>query len=134
MRENCIWYFIYCKINSLIKTEKMLKYAVGLDIGSKEIYGCLSVIDNEQKVKVISSKVISNSKVGYKNLVLWIDKNTKNKTIPLIIGMEATGIYHEECAYYLHAQEFSIQLRGLLQKASPPFGCVLWALPIFITV
>jgi transposase len=86
----------------------MLKYAVGLDVGSKEIYACLSVIDSEQKVKVITSKIINNSRAGFKNLVLWIEKSRKDKTVPIIIGMEATGIYHEECAYYLHAQKYSI--------------------------
>ena len=88
----------------------MLKYAVGLDVSSKDIHACLSVIDAEQRVKVISSKVIQNTPKGYENLMTWIEKNKKIKDLPLIIGMEATGIYHEECAYYLHDKKFPVSV------------------------
>jgi transposase len=86
----------------------MLKYAVGLDVSSKDIHACLSTIDSQQNVKVISSKVIYNTIDGFNKLIQWIENNRKNKAIPLIIGMEATGIYHEECAYYLHDKQFTI--------------------------
>jgi transposase len=86
----------------------MLKYAVGLDVSSKNIHACLSYIDSQQKIKVVTSKVIYNTVDGYKKLIEWIDLNAKDKNIPLIIGMEATGIYHEECAYYLHDKKYSI--------------------------
>lgn len=86
----------------------MLKYSVGLDVSSVDIHACFSVIDSQQKVKVISSKVINNSVKGFEILIEWIDKNRKNKEIPLVVGMEATGIYHEECAYYLHDKNYAV--------------------------
>jgi hypothetical protein len=73
----------------------MLKYSVGLDVSSKDIHACISAIDAEQKVKVISSKVINNTSKGFEILITWIEKNRKHKDLPLVIGMEATGIYHE---------------------------------------
>ena len=87
----------------------MLKYSVGLDVSSKDIHACISAIDAEQRVKVISSKVINNTPKGFEILMTWIEKNRTQKNIPLsIIGMEATGIYHEECAYYLYDKKYSI--------------------------
>ncbi len=86
----------------------MLKYSVGLDVSSKDIYACISVIDAEQRVKVISSKVINNTLKGFEILVAWIEKNRIHKELPLVIGMEATGIYHEECAYYLHDKKYPV--------------------------
>jgi transposase len=86
----------------------MLKYSVGLDIGSKQIYACISCIDSNQIVRAIASKIISNSNAGYKALMQWIEKYREIQNIPLVIGMEATGIYHEECAYYLHEQNYSV--------------------------
>ena len=86
----------------------MLKYSVGLDVSSKDIHACISIIDVEQRVKVISSKVISNTLKGFEILVAWIEKSRKHKELPLVIGMEATGIYHEECAYYLHDKKYSV--------------------------
>jgi len=86
----------------------MLKYSVGLDVSSKDIHTCISAIDAEQKVRVISSKVITNTPKGFEILITWIEKNRKQKNIPLVIGMEATGIYHEECAYYLHDKKYPV--------------------------
>ena len=39
----------------------ILKYSVGLDISSKKVNGCISVIDENQKVTVKSSIVFSNN-------------------------------------------------------------------------
>ncbi|PWK17175.1 transposase [Arcicella aurantiaca] len=86
----------------------MAKYAVGLDISSKKINACLSFIDDVQMVKVISSKVINNTKKGFEELIVWIKKHKKDEKYQLIIGMEATGVYYEECAYYLFEQNFSV--------------------------
>jgi transposase len=86
----------------------MLKYSVGLDVSSKDIHACISAIDAEQKVKVISSKVINNTPKGFEILITWIEKNRKQKDLPVVIGMEATGIYHEECAYYLYDKKYSV--------------------------
>jgi transposase len=86
----------------------MAKYSVGLDVSSLKINACLSFIDDVQKVKVISSKIIKNSKKGYEELIIWIKKHRKDEIYQLIIGMEATGIYYEECAYYLYDQGYSI--------------------------
>jgi transposase len=86
----------------------MAKLSVGLDISSKKINACLSFIDDLQNVKVISSKVIVNSQAGFKDLIIWINKFHKDKNITLVIGMEATGVYYEECAYYLFEKGFSV--------------------------
>jgi transposase len=88
----------------------MLKYSVGLDVSSADIHACFSVIDSQQKVKVISSKVINNNSKGFEILITWIEKNRKIKELPLIIGMEATGIYHEECAYYLYDKKYVVSV------------------------
>jgi len=88
----------------------MLKYSVGLDVSSADIHACFSVIDSQQKVKVISSKVINNNSKGFEILTAWIEKSRKLKMLPLVIGMEATGIYHEECAYYLHDKSYAVSV------------------------
>src|SRR5215203_5436768 len=107
MREGYIGYSIFV-LSNIFKLKSMLKYSVGLDVSSKDIHACISFIDLEQRVKVISSKVINNSPKGFEALITWIEKNRKHKELPLVIGMEATGIYHEECAYYLHEKKYSV--------------------------
>lgn len=88
----------------------MLKYSVGLDISSKSINGCLSTIDSSQKVTVKNTQTFANSKAGFKSMDAWISKNRKDKNIPLVICMEATGNYHESCALYLFEKGYSVSV------------------------
>ncbi len=86
-----------------------LKYSVGLDVSSKKINACMSVIDEKQKVVVKSSTIICNTLKGFATLKEWILKH-KKENIPVVVCMEATGIYHENCAYYLHARDFDVSI------------------------
>ncbi|MDX6183954.1 IS110 family transposase [Flavobacterium sp. Fl-77] len=86
-----------------------LKYSVGLDVSSKKINACMSCIDEKQKVVVKSSTVISNNKKGFKTLQDWVLKHVR-ENIPVVVCMEATGIYHENCAYYLFEKGFSVSI------------------------
>jgi transposase len=86
-----------------------LKYSVGLDVSSKKINACISVIDEKQKVSVKSSTVISNTLKGFSSLEEWILKH-KKESIPVVICMEATGIYHENCSYYLYGKDFDVSI------------------------
>jgi transposase len=86
-----------------------LKYSIGLDVSSKKINACISVIDEKQKVVVKSSTVISNSLKGFSVLEDWILKH-KKEAIPVVVCMEATGIYHENCAYYLYGKAFEVSI------------------------
>jgi transposase len=79
----------------------VLKISVGLDVSSKKVDACLSTIDNNQTVKVKSSLCIDNSKSGFLNLIQWIQKWAKKEDVPMSICLEATGVYHENLAYYL---------------------------------
>ena len=88
----------------------MLKYSVGIDISSKNFYACISIIDQAQKIKVKSSRKFINTPKGFEQLKQWIDKNHKQKEVPLFICMEATGVYHEECALYLFQKVFKVSI------------------------
>jgi transposase len=86
-----------------------LKYSVGLDVSSKKIDVCISIIDALQKVTAKSSTQISNTKKGFEALELWISKH-KKENIPLVTCMEATGIYHENCACFLYEKGFNVSI------------------------
>jgi transposase len=88
----------------------MLKYSVGLDVSSKKIDCCFSVIDTMQKVTVKSTIVIANNRNGFKMLENWIVKQQKETSIPLVICMEATGVYYESCALYLFEKEYKVSV------------------------
>lgn len=99
-----------------------LKYSVGLDVSSKKIDACISVIDKNQRVILKSSKKITNTKKGFKDLEDWILKHQK-ESIPVVVCMEATGIYHENCAYYLNEKGFRVSII-LPNKAKKYLECL----------
>ena len=88
----------------------MLKYSVGLDISAKTIHACISVIDVAQKVMVKSSCKTDNTLSGFKQLDQWVDKHYRQKDVPLVVTMEATGVYYENCALYLLKQGYSVSV------------------------
>jgi transposase len=88
----------------------IVKYSLGLDVSSKDIKACLATIDNEQHVKVKSSKTIANTKKGMNELLAWIKKWYSDLGIPLSVCMEATGVYHENCAYFLYDNGFNVSI------------------------
>jgi transposase len=85
-----------------MKTTTILKYAVGIDVSKKDFKCCIVSIDDRQQVKVKSSTHYLNNRVGFEALIQWVDKHCQSN-IPVVYCMEATGIYHEPMALYLHS-------------------------------
>lgn len=79
----------------------MLKYALGIDVSKKDIHVCLSSIDVKQQVKVKATSKFANNEQGFKALLVWVNRHKKESDIPLIIMIEATGVYYEACALFL---------------------------------
>jgi transposase len=72
---------------------------------------CFSVIDSLQKVTVKSSGSFPNTASGFANLIGWVKKHQK-EPLPVVYVMEATGVYYERLAWYLH--ELNCQVSVLL--------------------
>jgi len=96
---------------------KNLKYSVGIDISMKDFACCLSVINDQQDVKVKASHKFANNKAGFQSLLEWIKSHCK-EPLPIAFVMEATGVYHEQLAWFLHGkdQKVSIMLPNKAKK------------------
>jgi transposase len=88
----------------------MLKYCVGIDVSKSDLQCCISVIDQLQKVTVKSSAKFANTQAGFLRLHQWICTRHKNKAVPLVVVMEATGIYYEQIALYLSGQQYAVSV------------------------
>ena len=86
----------------------MVKYVLGIDASKKDIHVCLSVIDLRQQVKVKATSKFSNSTQGFKGLVSWLNRYTKESDVPLVSVIEATGVYYESCALFLYNAGFDV--------------------------
>jgi transposase len=93
----------------------ILKIGIGLDVSSKKISIVASKIDDRQKVTIISSGEFQNSATGIDNLEKWIRQKTL-KIIPglqlsdISICLEATGVYHENAAYFLKDKGYRVSV------------------------
>jgi len=88
----------------------MIKYSLGIDVASKKFDVCLSVIHIDQSIKIIGSRGFPNNDSGFSNLIEWLKKKHKNKDTPLVICMEATGIYYEKLALFLSDAAFDVSV------------------------
>jgi transposase len=86
----------------------MLKYSLGIDISKNDFHACLSVIDKAQQVKVKASSKFPNQKQGFKELLVWLSKHKKEANVPLVVVMEATGVYYESAALFLFKANFEV--------------------------
>lgn len=88
----------------------MIKYALGIDISMKSFHVCLSSIDSLQHVKVKSSSSFTNNLPGFKLLHQWLQKHYNDDRVPLVMVMEATGVYYEQCAMFLFKQGYNVSV------------------------
>jgi transposase len=79
-----------------------LKYAVGIDVSKDEFHACLSVIDSSQKVTIKATRSFTNGSKGFQGLAQWVKSHHKEMDLPIVYLMEATGVYYEHLAFFLH--------------------------------
>jgi len=79
----------------------VLKQCLGIDVSKDSLSYCLGALqDDLEKVLKLGSEV-SNTKSGFKQLSKWLKSHYYKDELPIVV-MEATGVYHEKIAYYLH--------------------------------
>ena len=84
-----------------------LKYSVGVDVAKDQLKICISAIDEQQKVTVKSTCSFKNTIGGFEELYAWTRRHAKEK-LPVHYLMEATGIYHENLAWFLFSKDCSV--------------------------
>lgn len=88
---------------------KFLKYGIGLDVAMETFDACLSVIDDQQCVTIKGRFNFTNNKKGFDSLLAWTCKNMK-LSLPVVYLMEATGVYYEQLAWYLHSKSCNVSV------------------------
>lgn len=81
-----------------------LKYGVGIDVALKTLDVCVSTIDTAQQVHQKAHHSFANDPKGFAALLRWVTQHTP-LPLPVVFLMEATGIYYEQLAWYLHNED-----------------------------
>lgn len=86
------------------------KQCVGVDV-SKDFFDVkfLRLPTDSDRYKIRGSRKFQNNYKGIVALHEWLDKK-RVAELDLVVVMEATGIYHEELAYFLHDQQVQVSI------------------------
>lgn len=95
-----------CKSSSALNKEALqVKSKLGVDV-SKSKFDVALLLDG----KKYRSKVFSNNPAGFAALLEWIASNVAGGQHNVHVCMEATGIYHEQLALFLHDQGVAVSV------------------------
>ena len=81
------------------------RFSIGIDISADDFHVSLMLFDGKRYV-IKGSRKFSNKHKGFVSFLEWTSKKTKGEEA--IFVMEATGVYYEELAYYLHSEGKSV--------------------------
>lgn len=98
---------LYCSDQIILAMET--KYCLGLDLSKEDFKSCLVVIDHVQNTKIKASRTFPNTASGFDQLWEWTGKKRK-EGIPFSIVIEATGVYHENIAWFLHKKGVDVSI------------------------
>ena len=88
---------------------KQIKYGFGIDMAKDKFDCCLSAIADDQQVSIRAQCSFRNTLKGFEAFQAWAKKNTP-LSIPSVFLMEATGIYYEPLAWYLHSKDCAVSV------------------------
>ena len=75
-----------------------------------EMSVCFSQVDGQQRVSIKGTRKFSNNPRGWKALQSWIGRFRKHAEVPLVLVVEATGVYYEGFAYHFKEQGFDLHV------------------------
>jgi transposase len=87
----------------------IVKQNVGIDVSKDSIDVALSHLTADFRVVVVSTRKFSNTVKGFIQLHGWV-KSKQQSDKSLHFTMEATGVYYEGLAYFLHEQEYFVHV------------------------
>ncbi len=105
-------------------TPAILRQNLGVDVSKDTLEVVFSTMDSAQYVKIKASRSFANNLTGFKQLQQWIEAK-KAAGIEVSILVEATGIYYQQLAWYLHGQGYgvSVILPSKAKRYLQAIGC-----------
>lgn len=83
--------------------QRIVKQVCGIDVAKDELVVAAGRLLGDMTPELFARKTFPNSDKGFLSLLEWMNKLT-DPSIETRYVMEATGVYHEKLAYFLHHQ------------------------------
>ncbi len=81
---------------------EVLRYSLGLDVSKDHFEACLASVDANFEQRFVATARFDNNPQGFEKLLKWLNTHATDKDAPQVALMEATNVYHESLAHYLH--------------------------------
>jgi transposase len=78
-------------------------------MAAKSFRVCLKVQTPDLSTKIKGQRKFDNTASGFNALKAWLEKKA-HPDLPLTITMEATGVYYERLAYFLHGLDYKVHV------------------------
>lgn len=88
---------------------ELIKYAIGIDISKDKFDASFCEMDADQNIIFKSSRCFPCNHKSFKEFERWSGK-LKKQDLPLVMLMEATGVYYEKLAHYLFQRGYSVSV------------------------
>ena len=92
-----------------MKKSQIFTQNVGLDMAKNSFVACLSFLLVDRTIQVKIVKEFKNTPPGFQRFCAWVKQHFV-VDLPLLCTMEATGVYHEQLAYFLHEEGYSVSV------------------------
>lgn len=89
--------------------KKIVKQVLGIDVAQGELVVCMGKMYDDWTPELIAHKTFVNNEKGFFELSKWVIK-LSDLSVAVRYVMEATGVYHERFAYYLHGKGFEVSI------------------------
>lgn len=89
--------------------QKIVKQVCGIDVAQKELVVTQGRLSDNLHPELFAHKSFPNTDKGFAGLLDWVNKLT-DASVKVQFVMEATGIYHERLAYFLHSKEQAVSI------------------------
>lgn len=80
-----------------------VKQCFSADISKKELVCRWGILNSQHEIELGPGGTFENSAAGLKQMYAWVQK-VRKKELPCLFIMEATGVYHENLAHFLHGE------------------------------
>lgn len=92
-------------MSSKKNSSQVLRYSLGLDVSKDHFDACLASLGANFEQHFVATARFDNNPKGFKRLLKWLNKHATHKDAPQVVVVEATGVYHEPLAHYLHSKD-----------------------------
>jgi len=87
--------------------QQIFKQSVGLDISKDTFVACFSQRQAGKSFHILSTRTFKCTNGAFEQFHKWV-QSQRYASSPLQLLMEATGVYYEELAYFLHAKGYPL--------------------------